>query len=357
MSGSSLLEYLQNELPEGILPPEYAKDSPTLETAIVEAYETIRDDVTDLRKNLEGLFDIYLESDDVDQDHLDSFLEKATVLESAPYRTDSNGRLRKFLHKTSSWYSELPEGEFDYIEKNWLSSKKGIKFITRVAHLTTCFLLGYSVSALGGEELSTLIPAFIAIQPLNMTPYFAHYFLFDKKTKLKPETHHFDTIEARDYIMEVYRLNRLAQEIERELEDIDSLYGQDKLDFIRTQGKRKIDRENIDMQHVPNEDLDNKVLQYGSVEIQEKMDEAKTQVSQIREYTEIILENVGISPSELEEDYITHGERVYEQEKLIAVELAQAQLEERLPISNRTTSNAASAKPTRHAPQRQRIPN
>jgi len=236
-------------------------NSRNLESSVISSFESFKDDLKNIE--VEGIFDIYLETNNISRQLMKEYTDLVDKLKDVPYYLDKNSLLRKFANKTSKWYHKGWSGLSVDSEDN--------KFY----HGAFAFGTFVAGAILGGITGSWIIG-------LGSGPAL-WYSLFKKKTELKEEVIKFER-DPKLVIEEAYRLNYLAQKMEREVSDIATL----------------------DVNQI-----DNFVEKYGIEEIRRKMIIAKDEVLKVKNYTGRILLEANIEAPKLGE-YVTTGIRMRE---------------------------------------------
>src|SRR3989344_1053757 len=234
---SSLLEYLQIEISELTKEPVVTANASELEKAVVSTYKPLHEAVKDSHKT--GIFEIYLDAKDIDRDQVRRYSAGLEKLQRAPFKVKESSWLRKLAHRTSEWRKEksreteklnkerrysYPNGEYYYFSD-----------VEPSDILNVLGGLGGFITTLAGVATNT--PEAIYVGSSLLTSAAAYVGLVWKKTDLKPVEHKFEPDQARNYLLELRRFHLLAQQMEREVEDIDRLDHEQKYDFVMKYGK------------------------------------------------------------------------------------------------------------------------
>lgn len=299
---SSLLGYIDEGLVKLTREVTIGKSGSDLEKAVVSSYEAVQEDLKGSHKT--DIFDIYLDAKDIDKDQVRRYLDGLKSLQKAPYKKKESSWLNKRLYKTSDWYEKSPH--FNGITGSF-ADKHGIKVATSLASAMT--VLGFEITGIITGE-----PMFYVLGCASGgLPPLASYLLFWKKTDLKPTTHHFKKDQAKNYILELRRFHLLTQEMEKEVDDIHRLDNQHKYKFIRKYGLIRMKREKAKTDYLTKDELEKRILEYGAIEVSERVNKAKDEVRNVRNSIEIILKGAGAEPIELSQSYKPAGLRWYEE--------------------------------------------
>ena len=305
MSKASLLDYINNELGELTRDPSIAKSGSNLEQAIVNSYNSSQAKLKGKHKS--QIFDLYLDAHDVDEYQVQRFLNGVKHLQQAPYRTTESSWLRKLANRTSNWH-----------QKNtyWWNDRKGEGAAGVLDVLANVFgLVGGGITTIAG--LATGTPEAVYVGSSLLAAYGSYAGLFWKETKLKPVTNHFKPDQARNYVLELRRFHLLCQEMEREVADIEGFNDQQKYDFVKKYGRKRIKKEGVNLNRLTREEQERRTLEYGAREINERIQAAKTEVRTVRESVESILNAAGAELIKLDPEYLPKGLRDYQQEHAI----------------------------------------
>ena len=304
MSKASLLDYINNELGELTRDPSIAKSGSNLEQAIVNSYNSSQEKLKGKHKS--RIFDLYLDAQDVDEDQAQRFLDGVKYLQQAPYLTTESGWLRKLASRTSSWHQKNAFWSNQY--------KKGDgELLDILANVFGFF--GGGITTLVGVATGT--PEAVYVGSSLLAAYGSYAGLFWKETTLKPITNHFKPEQARNYILELRRFHLLCQEMEREVADIEGFNDQQKYDFVKKYGCKRIKKEGVNLNRLTSEEKERRTLEYGAREINERIQAARTEVRTVRESVESILNAAGAELIKLDPEYLPKGLRDYQQEHAI----------------------------------------
>lgn len=289
---ASLLIYINNELRESTREPAITKAGSDLELAIISSYQAQQGNLRGLHKT--RIFEMYLEAEDIDRDMIGRYLEGLKGLQTAVYHTSESSWLRKLAHKTEKWH------------------EKGYHRNHLLPYLTDAMAVAVGLFGVVGVEVALEgHPEVLRVAAPILTVVGTYIGLFCRKTELKPKTHEFKTDQARDYILELRRFHLLCQEMEREVADIERFDDQQKYEFVKKQGIKKMKQERVSTKRLTTDERERRTLEYGAREINEKIQAARLEVKTVRESVEAILTASGAELIELDSDYVPKGVRDY----------------------------------------------
>ena len=309
---SSLLEYLQIEISELTKEPVVTANASELEKAVVSTYKPLHEAVKDSHKT--GIFEIYLDAKDIDRDQVRRYSAGLEKLQRAPFKVKESSWLRKLAHRTSEWRKEKSretekrnkERRYWYPHGEYIYSDVELSDILNVLGG-----LGGFITTLVGVTTNT--PEAIYVGSSLLTSAAAYAGLVWKKTDLKPVEHKFEPDQARNYLLELRRFHLLAQQMEREVEDIDRLDHEQKYDFVMKYGKIRMNREKAVTTGLTKDEIVTRTLQYGAREVAEQINKAKTEVRTVRESVETVLKAANVEIIELSESYVPAGIKWYDE--------------------------------------------
>lgn len=286
MIGGSLISYissLSNQMNEM---PNIGLEKDELEIAVAQSYLALKDDIKGIKKRHDNIFDVYLETNSFNTNNLELYLNGIDSLEKAPYKIKGNSQLRKVAYKTSSWY-----------HKRYCKFDRGARDVLMGSGAGFGGLTMAGVSLAGGF----LIP--FGIGSVGVLSFGAYYGLFSKKTELKPNKYEFQNDGARDYVIELSKLHRLCQKLDEDLEDIETLVGDEPNQLLKKYGQRKIKRDKIKLNGLSPAQKKHRILEYGGIEIIRMMDLAKKEVTTTKNIVERILSNSRVEIIDISQNY------------------------------------------------------
>ena len=232
-----------------------SKGQTALEESVGSKFIAMRDDLATLGS--EKVFDIYIETDDIDSSLVEEYMGLVKRLQQSSVRFTDDGLLRKLAHNASEWYHEVWDDCYG-IEPIFV-------LLSAMAVGVPSLLMGCLGSPLGIPAIGLL-----------------GYSLFIHKTDLQGESYKFNQ-NVTTVVQDAYRLNYLAQVMERETADIACL---DDLQI-----------ESLKSEHGGTEG----VIRY--------LESSQNHARNVRDYTGRILQAAGVIAPILTPEYISTGLR------------------------------------------------
>jgi len=301
--------------------PNIRKTGKDLE-ATVSNYHPRLKEIFDGRN--EKIFDIYLDAKDIDEGMMKTYLNEMGRLSKVPYKEHKNSWLRK-LRKSGHEYFRYQDGVSEPFTVIGLLGGGVTAFFTTIAMLVGDIDPAIGLPIISGANIPNALMAYFWWIP----------------TKLKPEYNKFKKDKARDYILELRKFHHLCQQMEKEVEDINSLDEKSRKEFVMKYGLNRMDREKIKLDSVTKDYREARILEYGKLEVEERITKAKEIMTFVKNEVEGVLKNAGADLLVLDSNYITHGERVYERNngdiEKVERELNNVDLEDKLKELRKVT--------------------
>jgi len=298
MVKNSLTDYLKEELPKTVAVARIDADETSLRNALTHS-ELDLSRLAELYRQQKGIFDIYTDARDIDKGYVEQYMKGLKQFRKIPYKMmGGSNLLDKILNKSQE------------IDKHNGQFFSGVPMI--VGSICGCLAsVCYFASLKIGDGLH---PLFLGIATSSFElPALSYLFFYSNAGELQKDKPVFKNGAARNYLTGLNKFYNVAQKMEREVEDINTLSGSQRTRFIEKYGKMRVKKEKISLNGLSKDEREAIILENGAKEIEERMNHAREYVQETKKSIYSILNNAGIPVNELT-DYVSQGERFYDEQ-------------------------------------------